>query len=112
MKRILIVLTGLVLLPMNIALAQHEDMDMSGMNMGNMTSKSATSEGVGVVEGVDKSNGTVTLSHEPIASLNWPAMTMDFAVEDKKLFNKLTAGKKVKFQFIKHGNQYLVTSVK
>jgi Cu/Ag efflux protein CusF len=106
MKRQMILIAALALFPVSNVLA-HE-----GMDMGGMTAAAATSEGVGVVESVDQAKGIVTLSHEPIASLNWPAMTMDFAVEDKALFKKLLAGKKVKFQFVKQGNRYVVKGVK
>jgi Cu(I)/Ag(I) efflux system protein CusF len=54
----------------------------------------------------------VTLSHEPIASLGWPAMTMDFSVADKALFGKLVKGKKVRFQFSKQHNRYVITGVR
>lgn len=112
MKHLVIFFAALALLPVSNVFAQHDMMDMGGMEMGSKSDKAATIEGVGVVDSIDKEKGKVTLSHEPIVSLNWPAMTMDFAVEDKTLFNKLIAGKKVNFQFIKQGNHYLVTGVK
>ncbi len=114
MKHRVILLAALALIPVNMAFAQHDgmDMDMSGMDMGGMNAKAVTYEGVGVVKSVDQAKGTVTLSHEPIASLNWPAMTMDFAVDDKALFKKLAKGNKVGFQFVKQGNRYLLTGVK
>ena len=37
--------------------------------------KKATHEAVAVVKNVDGGSGKVTLAHEPIKSLNWPAMT-------------------------------------
>jgi Cu/Ag efflux protein CusF len=112
MKRRVIIVAALALLPISNAFAQHDTMNMGGMEMGSKSDKVATIEGVGVVDNIDKAKGKVTLSHEPIESLKWPAMTMDFAVEDKTFFNKLIVGKKVNFQFIKQGNHYLVTGVK
>jgi len=112
MKPQVILIAALALLSANNVFAQHDGMDMSGMDMGGMSAKTTVSEGVGIVDSVDQAKGMVTLSHEPIASLNWPAMTMDFAVEDKALFNKLIAGKKVKFQFSKQHARYVVTGVK
>ena len=106
MNNSIILLAALTLVPINSAFA-HDHMDMSEMG-----AKTATSEGVGVVDAVDKAKGMVTLSHEPIASLSWPAMTMDFAVEDKALFSKLAMGKKVQFQFVKQHNHYVVTGVR
>lgn len=107
MKIFVVLLAALALFPISSAFAQHDGMDMG--EMGTMTS---TNKGVGVVDAVDQAKGIVTLSHEPIASLGWPAMTMDFAVEDKKLFKKLVVGKKVQFQFVKQHNSYVVKEVK
>lgn len=112
MKRLMIIFATLVLFPISSAFAQHDGMDMSGMDMGSASSKATTSEGVGVVESVEKTKGKLTISHEPIASLNWPAMTMDFVVNEKKLINKIIAGNKVNFQFVKQGGQYLITDLK
>ena len=117
MKHRVILLAALALIPVNMAFAQHDRMDMNGMDMGSMdmsgmNAKAATHEGVGVVKNVDQAKGVVTLSHEPIASLNWPAMTMDFGVTDKALFKKLVKGDKVSFQFVKQGNRYLLTGAK
>ena len=57
-----------------------------------------TVEGVGVVKKVDAKAGTVTLHHDPIKALNWPAMTMPFKVADKALLDKMKPGAKVLFQ--------------
>jgi Cu(I)/Ag(I) efflux system membrane fusion protein len=40
---------------------------------------------VGVLNAVDPTDGTVTISHEPIASLKWPAMKMDFVLANPSL---------------------------
>ena len=90
--------------------------DMKGMDMGKMGQASAnkgeTHTATGTVKKVDPAKGTVTLAHEPVKSLKWPAMTMGFSVKDKKLFDKLAAGEKVQFEFIQQGSEYVVTSVK
>ncbi len=58
----------------------------------------ASVEGVGVVKKVDAKAGTVTIDHDPIKALNWPAMTMPFKVSDKALLAKMKPGAKVRFQ--------------
>ena len=88
--------------------------DMKGMDMGK---KSATGDKTShtakaTVKKVDTKQGTVTLAHDPVTSLNWPAMTMSFKVEDKMLMKKLTNGKRVVVDFAKQGEDYVVTSVK
>lgn len=99
-----------------IVFAQSDNMKMDGMDMTSMdmTKKTtdATNKAEGVVKAVDQASGTVTFAHGPVKSLGWPAMTMSFTVEDKALFERLTPGKKVQFEFIKQGNKYVVTSVK
>ena len=106
-------------------------MDMKGMDMKGMSSEkckemmkasgeqsatggamAATHKAVAVVKKVDKDHGKVTLSHEAVKSLNWPAMTMAFSVKDQSLFDKLAAGKKVDVEFVKQGSEYVVTAVK
>jgi Cu(I)/Ag(I) efflux system protein CusF len=65
-----------------------------------------------LVKSVDAANGKVKLAHEPVKSLNWPAMTMNFAVKDPALFDKLTPGKKVEIEFVQQGSSSVVTAVK
>lgn len=87
--------------------------DMKGMDMGGQKAKQgATHKAVGVVKEIDPKAGMVTFAHEPVKSLNWPAMTMGFAVKDKALLDKLAVGKKVEFEFVKEGKGYTVMSVK
>ena len=38
-------------------------------------------QGMGIIKEIDDSTHSITLEHEAIPSLNWPAMTMDFAVD-------------------------------
>ncbi len=67
--------------------------------------------GVGIVRRVDAAQGKVTLQHEPIESLGWPAMTMAFHVKDGHLLAGLEPGRKVHFAFVQQGSQYVITSI-
>lgn len=69
-------------------------------------------QATGVVTKTDAANGKVTIRHEAVPSLKWPAMTMAFAVKDPALMNKLSKGTKVEFEFRQEGRDYVVTSVK
>jgi Cu/Ag efflux protein CusF len=73
--------------------------------------KATTHKADAVVKDVDAANGKVTLAHEPVKSLGWPAMSMAFAVKDKTLLDKLAVGKKVHVEFNKQGDDYVVTAV-
>jgi Cu/Ag efflux protein CusF len=50
-----------------------------------------------VVQSVDTSAKTVTIAHQPIESLGWPAMTMSFKVTKPELLEQVSAGEKVDF---------------
>lgn len=86
----------------------------TGMNtpQANKEAKATRHEAAGTVKSVDPAAGTVTLAHGPVNSLNWPAMTMGFAVKDKALFDKLSVGKKVDVDFVQQDGKYLITTVK
>ncbi len=92
----------------------HAQMKMDAAGKMDMSSKSdkATHNAVGVVKTVDQTKGSVTFAHEPVKSLNWPSMTMAFQVKDKALLDKLSPGKKVSFEFVQQGKDYVVTAVK
>jgi len=57
----------------------------------------------GTVRTVGPQNGTVNIEHEPVASLNWPAMTMDFTVRDRALLDGLRPGQIVDFDIVQRG---------
>lgn len=61
------------------------------------TASEAMPKGRGKVIEVDTKSGKVTLAHEPIAALDWPAMTMGFKVKDPKQLDELKAGDQVEF---------------
>jgi Cu(I)/Ag(I) efflux system protein CusF len=65
-----------------------------------------------VVKAVDPGKGTVTLAHQAVESLKWPAMTMVFSVKDKALLGKLAVGKKVDVEFAQQGSEHVITAVK
>ncbi len=78
-------------------------------NSGTGSSAQSETDAVGVVDEINPTKGIVTISHEPIKSLDWPAMTMDFTVQDKKLLGKMAKGKKIHFAFVEHRGNYLIT---
>jgi Cu(I)/Ag(I) efflux system membrane fusion protein len=60
--------------------------------------KGAMHRGRGTVTGVDAIKGRVELDHEPIPSLKWPRMTMEFSVGDKAALARLKKGDAVEFE--------------
>jgi len=57
----------------------------------------------GTVEAVDEKLGTVEISHEPIPSLKWPAMSMEFKVKDRAMLQGLAKGQSVEFEISERG---------
>jgi Cu(I)/Ag(I) efflux system membrane fusion protein len=72
----------------------------------------ATHRGEGRVEAVDPAGASVTLAHGPIASLKWPAMTMDFNVKDKALLRALKPGQRIVFDMAgEPGGEYTIVGI-
>jgi Cu(I)/Ag(I) efflux system protein CusF len=95
----------------------HQKMDeMKSTGMSKMPAASAPAsmshQATGIVKKLDAKAGLVTLAHEPVKSMNWPAMTMGFVVKDKMLYDKLSVGKNVDFEFVQGKKGYEVTAVK
>jgi Cu/Ag efflux protein CusF len=66
----------------------------------------------GTVNSVDRAAGTVNLSHGPVASASWPAMTMSFKLADPDAAATLSPGQKVQFRFtIESGMSATVTQI-
>ncbi len=73
-----------------IQVAADHDHDHAGM-----APKGA--KGKGVVNSVDAAGHKVNVSHEPIPSLKWPAMKMDFAVAPSVDLKSVQAGSQIEF---------------
>ena len=84
----------------------HKDMPMKDMQHGEKQHKAS-----GTVTKVDREKSRVTIKHAAVATLDWPAMSMTFAVKDRKLMEKLQQGKQVQFQFVQQGKDYVITGV-
>jgi Cu(I)/Ag(I) efflux system membrane fusion protein len=62
---------------------------------------------------MDWARATVTIAHGPIASLQWPAMTMDFRAEDPALLRPLKPGQKVEFEIIEESaGEYVIVRIR
>lgn len=56
--------------------------------------------GMGTVVSISE-DGSVTLTHDPIDSLGWPSMTMDFSVADGVDISMFEAGDRMHFMIVK-----------
>lgn len=66
---------------------------------------------MGVVKAIDTARGTITLQHDAIATIGWPAMTMPFKVASPDLLDHMKVGDKVKFTLHPAGMDSTVTLI-
>lgn len=70
---------------------------MAGMDMQKKAAQDSH-QGTGKVVSVDRAKLRIKLAHEPIESLGWSGMTMDFSVAKASLLDGLKAGDLVRFE--------------
>ncbi|HEX9181053.1 MAG TPA: efflux RND transporter periplasmic adaptor subunit [Burkholderiales bacterium] len=69
--------------------------------------------GRATVNKVDAQAGTLSLTHGPIPSLNWPAMTMDFRVKDPGLLRNVQPGHEIDIEIVQEGPaDFVVTALR
>lgn len=71
-----------------------------------------TANGTGLLQHVDKDEGVVTISHDPLPALNTAAMTMSYAVKDRGQLIDLQPLQKVEFRLSYDGRDYVVTEIR
>jgi RND family efflux transporter MFP subunit len=70
-------------------------------------------QAVGKLNSIDAAAGTVSVSHEPVASLKWPAMKMDFVLANPALVNGVKPGSAIDFEFVeRQPGEWVITSLK
>ena len=90
----------------------HKNMQTGqGMQGKNMPCANQTAQGTGVVEAIDTAKGTITIKHQAIASIHWPAMTMTFKADPPNLLKDVKVGEKVNFTLHPAGANSTVTAV-
>jgi Cu(I)/Ag(I) efflux system membrane fusion protein len=65
----------------------------------------------GVLEAVN-ADGTVSITHEPVAALHWPSMTMDFAVANASLLANIKVGSTISFEIVERSKgEWMITKL-
>ncbi|MCI4237820.1 cation efflux system protein CusF [Dickeya dianthicola] len=86
---------------------QHAEMNTAGDALAQQIIK-----GTGVVKDIDLNSKKITISHEAIPAIGWPAMTMRFTfVNAEESITALKTGSHVDFSFIQQGNISLLKSI-
>ncbi len=96
--------------PLAQAQSEHKH-DHMAMSPAAAPATQAAAQGKGTLKKIDAAKGVVTMSHEPIAALSWPAMTMDLKVRDKKLLDGFKPGQAVVFDLEKAGDGYVISKL-
>ena len=84
------------------------DPNMPGMQH---TAKPTEAQAVGIIKGIDLRQGTITLQHQAIPAIGWPAMTMPFHATPDVL-KQAKVGDKVQFTLHPDGMNSMVTAIK
>jgi len=100
MDHFVFVLIGLIAMQLtNVVFAAQEGMAVSH-------------RGIAIVKMIDKDKGIVKLAHDSIPSINWPAMTMNFRIENSALLQGIKVNDAVDFIFIQSDSDYAITYIK
>ena len=68
--------------------------------------------GTGTVTAIDPQAARITIAHDPIPSLDWPSMTMAFAI-DASLLDNVQTGDKVTFALVETDDgQYTIQDIR
>jgi len=80
--------------------------------LGSMKEKPAVSHhAVGTLDSIE-SDGSVMVTHEPVASLNWPTMTMAFVPANPALIAKIKPGAAIHFEFVERKpGEWVITQI-
>ena len=57
-------------------------------------------------------NDWVTIDHQPVTALGWPAMTMTFKAQDSAMMSGLRTGAVVEFSFRQDGSDNVLTGIR
>jgi Cu(I)/Ag(I) efflux system membrane fusion protein len=85
----------------------------SGMGDGTTPQKAKTvgHNTTGVLEEI-YDDGSVSITHEPIPSLKWPGMTMDFALANPSLAANVKPGSAIEFEIVERGQgEWVITKL-
>ena len=105
-----VVFGAIILFSVGLQAEVHQHAEMSAASEG-VSEQVIT--GTGIVKDIDLTNKKVTISHEAIPEIGWPAMTMRFTfMQADASITALKVGSHVNFSFVQQGNLSLLKSIK
>ena len=83
-----------------------------GALTGGSDTKKVTHSAVGTLDEVDAKNNRLLITHEPVESLKWPTMTMEFVPANEALAKKFRPGEAIRFDFVeRRPGEWVVTKI-
>jgi len=73
--------------------------------------KAGPAKGTGVITSLMIDHGMISMQHDPIESLGWPEMTMDFTTMDGVSLEGLAVGDAVEFELMEMKDSYLISAI-
>jgi Cu(I)/Ag(I) efflux system membrane fusion protein len=71
----------------------------------------ASHQALGTLDSIEAS-GVVMVTHEPVASLNWPQMTMEFVLANPALVERIKPGARIHFEFVERKpGEWVITRI-
>ncbi|EPW3921588.1 cation efflux system protein CusF [Enterobacter sichuanensis] len=105
-----VVFGAIILFSVGLQAEVHQHAEMSAASEG---ASEQVITGTGIVKDIDLTNKKVTISHEAIPEIGWPAMTMRFTfMQADANITALKVGSHVNFSFVQQGNLSVLKSIK
>jgi Cu(I)/Ag(I) efflux system membrane fusion protein len=83
-----------------------------GALTGGSDTRQVTHRAVGTLDDIDAKSGTLLITHEPVESLKWPKMTMEFVPANESLAKKFAPGAAIEFDFVERKpGEWVVTKM-
>jgi RND family efflux transporter MFP subunit len=74
--------------------------------------KTVAHSALGRIDEVDPKTGALTITHDPVASLNWPKMTMEFVAANDAIAKGAKPGVPIRFEFVERKpGEWVVTKI-
>jgi Cu(I)/Ag(I) efflux system membrane fusion protein len=85
---------------------------MKGGSNANPDKVPVSHTAVGTLDDVDARAGTLLITHEPVQSLNWPTMTMEFVPSNDAIAKAARPGDAIAFEFVERKpGEWVVTKI-
>lgn len=104
--------TAVLALLASPSVAMHDGAQTQQLAAAGANANTTAIIGTGTVRSVDPARRTINLSHGAIPAINWPPMTMDFAVAPEVDLRTVTQGQTIAFTLVPAGGgNYAVSRI-